>query len=266
MKKLHIFYGSVIVLLLAVILTMALSPAAAGVDLTKYDLNGDGVISIEDVSLLLNVLSGSVLPDPYSGGLEFSLTTDGSGYAVSGVGTCTDTKIVIPPTYRGKPVTGITNLKNTFANEVVIPDSVTFIGRDAFYFCTAMKSLTLPDSVISIGEYAFYNCTGLKNIVIPDSVTSLGWGVFENCTGLTGVTVGRRVTSIEGQTFKHCSSLKSVTIPGSVTSIGFEAFAGCTGLTTVNYRGSSAQWSRISVGEDNDPLQNAAKVYNYTGN
>ena len=35
------------------------------------------------------------------------------------------------------------------------------IGKQAFYGCTSLTSVTIPDSVTSIGEKAFYDCTKL---------------------------------------------------------------------------------------------------------
>ena len=153
---------------------------------------------------------------------------------------------------------------------VVIPDSVTSIGRWAFGYCESLTSVTIPDSVTSIGSCAFYDCTGLTSITIPDSVTSIGNGAFYNCTGLTSVTIPDSVTSIGDEAFNNCTRLTSITvkegnpnyssdeygvlfnkdktlliqypignkrtsytIPDSVTSIGDWAFAQCTSLTSV---------------------------------
>jgi hypothetical protein len=65
---------------------------------------------------------------------------------------------------------------------VLIPDSVTEIGRGAFRGCTGLTSIVIPDSVTKIGEYAFGGCTGLTSIVIPDSVTEIGRDAFPENT------------------------------------------------------------------------------------
>ena len=146
---------------------------------------------------------------------------------------------------------------------VIIPDSVTSIGYNAFSGCSNLQdiyitdiaawcniagldnlmkygasdkklyinnklatSITIPNGVKAIPSYAFYNCTGLRSVTIPDSVTSIGWRAFEGC-----------------------SSLTSVTIPDSVTSIGCFAFWGCSGLTSITFNGTIAQWKAISKGD-----------------
>ena len=137
--------------------------------------------------------------------------------------------------------------------------TATKISPFAFCNCSGLTSVTIPDSVTSIGRGAFYNSgltsiyytgdvagwcgiKGLGNImsysrtlyiggkkvegdlVIPDSVTSIGWGAFYNCSGLTSVTIGSGVTSIGYNAFYGCTGLTKVTIPDSVTSIGRGAF------------------------------------------
>ena len=114
-----------------------------------------------------------------------------------------------------------------------IPDSVTSIGRYAFYGCTSLTSVTIPGSVTSIGVYAFDSCASLISVTIPDGVTSIGDSAFDYCTSLTSVTIPGSVTSIGDSVFHHCTSLASVTIPDSVTSIGRYAFAYCKSLTSV---------------------------------
>ena len=85
--------------------------------------------------------------------LSYSLNSDGESYSVTGIGTCTDTDIVIPSTYEEKPVTAISN--------------------SAFYGCSLLTSVIIPDSVTSIGLSAFYNCTALETVYYKG--TAAGW-------------------------------------------------------------------------------------------
>ncbi len=222
------------------------------------------------------IVCGSRRP---SEGLEYSLNSDGNGYTVTGIGTCTDKELIISSEYNAKPVTRIgleafrvcTGLKS-----VIIPNSVTSIGDSAFYGCTGLKSVTIPDSVTSIGRSAFYGCTGLKSATIPNSVTSIGDYAFYGCTGLmTGnwnatactsagsynnpifigcsnlatVNIGDNVKIIPSYAFYGCTGLKSVTIGSSVTSIGNLDFSSCYNLQDI-YITDIAAWCNIS-GLDN---------------
>ena len=148
---------------------------------------------------------------------------------------------------------------------VTIPDSVTSIGELAFASCTSLTSITIPDSVTFIGNWAFDSCNSLTSITIPDSVTSIGNATFQFCDNLTDVTIPDSVTSIGDWAFNYCDSLTRVTIPESVTTIGDYAFYNCDSLTDVYYTGTEAQWKKISIGSDNDPLKNATIHYNSAG-
>ena len=146
---------------------------------------------------------------------------------------------------------------------VILPNSLTTIGRGAFLGCSDLKEFkgkfasndgrvlivdkvlksvapaaglteyTIPDIVTTIGDYAFYECSSLTSVTIPDSVTTIGDAAFCVCSSLTSVTIPDSVTTIGYQTFWCCSSITSVTIPDSVTTIGYDAFYGCSSLTSI---------------------------------
>jgi len=121
----------------------------------------------------------------------------------------------------------------TGISSIIIPNSVTSIGYEAFRDCTGLTSVTIGNSVTSIGDRAFWGCSGLTSVTIGNSVTSIGDDAFYKCTGLTSVTIPNSVTSIGNYAFQSCSGLTSITIPNSVTSIGYRAFYNCSGLTAI---------------------------------
>ncbi len=166
-------------------------------------------------------------------GLEYTLSDDETYYIASGIGSATDTDIVIASTYNDLPVTSIGY--RAFADcyeltSVVIPEGVTTIKTAAFSSCWKMQNITIPNSVKAIGISAFASCWELTSVTIPDGVTSIEGTLFSGCQKLTSVTIPNSVTSIGSGAFSLCSNLTNVTIPDSVVTIFSGAFQGCDGL------------------------------------
>ena len=139
---------------------------------------------------------------------------------------------------------------------VVLPDTVVYIGENAFRLCSNLVSINIPNSVVTIDNNAFYDCKKLKSIsigygvttigefaftycyeltgalIIPNNVTSIGKSAFSGCD-FTSVVIGNGINRIEQSTFSYNKNLINVTIPDSVTSIGSWAFTGCTSLTSI---------------------------------
>ena len=128
--------------------------------------------------------------DYFTQDLEFTLSTYGKYYSVTGIGKATETEIVIPSVYNNLPVTSI--------------------GDNAFDNCRSLTSIAIPNSVTSIGEDAFLLCTSLKSIVIPSGVTHIKFGTFSQCISLESITIPNSVTNIDFNAFLGCFGLKTV--------------------------------------------------------
>ncbi len=147
-----------------------------------------------------------------SQGLEYAINSDGT-CTVTGIGTCADTKIVIPRYANGHKVTSI--------------------GNSAFANCMSLNAVTIPGSITNIGDSAFKRCFALTDVKISFGVASIGDNAFAACRVLTYFTIPNSVTSIGESAFSGCLTLANITIPDSVTSIGSEAFRSCLGLTDI---------------------------------
>ena len=151
---------------------------------------------------------------------------------------CEEIDIVIPFTYKGKPIVSIGDYAFSGCSSltnITIPSNVTSIGDYAFSGCSSLTSITIPDSVTSIGEWAFHNCSQLQSVTFePNSkLESIGDHAFGGCSSLITITIPSSVTSIGEWAFYDCSSLTSITIPSNVTSIGEKAFWGCNSLESL---------------------------------
>ena len=88
---------------------------------------------------------------------------------------------------------------------VNIPNSVKFIGEDAFINCGNLESLTYNTNAV---EHQFYSHPSLKTVIVGDSVTI-----------------------IKNSAFAECHEMALVVIPKSVIEVGFFAFAECFNAT-----------------------------------
>lgn len=183
-------------------------------------------------------------------GLDWTLSSSGV-LTISGTGTMSD--------YSDEPGQQAPwyDYRNSIV-EVVICDGVTNIGKDAFYLCSALGSITIPQSVGSIGNEAFRGCKAMADCIILDSVTNLGTYLFYGCSNLRNVQIPDTVTDITGM-FYGCSSLENFTIPKNVSEIGFAAFRNCTSLTSITMSDST----KTILGMAFENCNNLKDVYVY---
>ena len=147
----------------------------------------------------------------------------------------TDTDVIIPYEYDGKPIIYISDLAfspitiETSITSVVIPKSIKAIKDNAFCECENLTKIIFPESNIKIGHFAFSPCIALETVEIPGSAT-LGEAVFMGCSNLKSVLIHEGLTTLEEGTFDGCASLTDVVLPGTLTCIKQSAFRGCVNL------------------------------------
>lgn len=143
------------------------------------------------------------------GNLIFNLINNGSEYDV-----CIDDKslttVVVPNTYKGKPITKIAN--NGFAScanlkKVVIPHTVKYVGNNAFLNCKNLETVMIPRA-IEIGDNAFAFCRKL-NFVITESVEKIGAMAFRGFTNASTIYIAgnRKASWDEANAFSNCNAV-----------------------------------------------------------
>lgn len=229
------------------------------------DANGDIYLTVPE-TMTVDTVS---FVDLYSKGLTYALNTNKDSYRITGIGTCTDTELILPSTYKGLPITTISG--NAFSycrniTSVFIPENIRYIGENAFYFCEKLANLTIPDNIERIEEQAFFGCNSLTQINLSKNVSYIGEGAFANCGKLTAInvdpnnatyqsidgnlytkdgtvfmqyaiaktgtefTIPEKVTAISGYAFSKAQSLYSVHMFDGVLTIGEYAFVSCSNL------------------------------------
>ncbi|MBQ8704014.1 MAG: leucine-rich repeat protein [Bacteroidales bacterium] len=124
---------------------------------------------------------------------------------------------------------------------LVVPEGVTSIGRDAFYGLTSMTSVTLPSTLDTIGQFAFGDCNGLVRVNYNGTLAD--WcniGFYEGSTAhtlyiggnkVTNLVIPEGVTAIKPYAFYGIQDLVSVVFPEGLQCIGHHAFEGVWSVT-----------------------------------
>jgi len=234
----------------------------------------------------------------YTKGLSYRLNSKGTYYIVSGIGTATGKKLIIPRTYEGLPVREIANYAFkgvTSVKELLIPSTIQVIGEGAFKECSNLEmirynavncaalgrfgaftkagqegkgiTVIIGSEVPKLPENLFYTRSAtvddesisiVKVIFNGSNVTEIGQNAFYNCKKLTELEIPEGVTKIGRFAFMHCG-LKSVVIPTTVKNIGIDAFESCSDLETVQYNAKECE--RVY-----DNQLAATSAFQYAGN
>ena len=148
--------------------------------------------------------------------------------------------------------------KNSEIKEVVLPDTVTSLGRafDTSY----VEKVVLNEGLEQIDSRAFRETYALQEVVIPSTVKTIEDNAFQK-SYIKTITIPATVETI-GETAFGASKIETVIIEGN-TSIQGYAFRGCTELKTVvlygddvtfipsTLNGRNSMW--FCNGESNNP-------------
>ena len=130
---------------------------------------------------------------------------------------------ICPYAFASSKITGI-----TFESD----ENLETIGNTAFDCCKYLKSIVIPNSVTEIGNDAFY-ASGLTSVRLPNSITAIRTRCFSSCD-LIEVNIPEGVKTIEYGGFYGMSSVETLSIPASLESIENGAFNYWTGIKSVS--------------------------------
>ena len=115
---------------------------------------------------------------------------------------------------------------------VVIGEGITGIGKEAFYYCTELETVTFPQTLEEIGEKAFYyNKSRLKTVEFPQGLKTIGKEAFSQCYALRSAAIPDGVLTIGDSAFFDDAITEAV-VPESVTDLGEGVFSKCKSLST----------------------------------
>lgn len=128
-----------------------------------------------------------------------------------------DAEVTVPSKIDGYTVVGIKDFHNEegysypneFVKKIILPDTVRYISDEAFYQPTdwttknfsSLMEIVLPEGLKTIGKDAFGMNMELQKIEIPASVTDIERGAFYGCTNLSSVTFKGNNTFVHGGAF-----------------------------------------------------------------
>ena len=100
-------------------------------------------------------------------------------------------------------------LRNVYCTRVVLPNSLEYICRGAFYKCSSLETINIPDNVEMIDTAAFWECRFL-NSKIKITKAHVMASAFYECENLTEVEFGEEVKFLGINAFYGCRQMKAI--------------------------------------------------------
>lgn len=132
---------------------------------------------------------------------------------------------------------------NTAIRSIIIPSTVTSIGRNVFAGCESLSNVSMMpgNSVYAYSNGLLMNSdrtvvlqllTNVTSVDVPEGVSTIGNSAFWQSQVRT-VTLPSTLTAIEDNAFYSCRKLSVIELPEGLKTVGEDAFAYCTSLTAI---------------------------------
>lgn len=209
---------------------------------TVYKSIGNCLIEIESKTLIKGCNS-SVIPD------------DGSVEIIGRMAfmDCkTITEISIPE--------GVVSIQsqafyNTNANSISLPDTLQFIGDDAFLITPYYSDKNNWDNgALYIGKYLIKANSSLSSeYTVRDGTLAIACKAFQYNKSIIKLVIPDSVKYIGNSAFDYCSNLTEIEMGDGVQIIGSFAFTGCQALESVAFTNPES-WARYTEGTDSEQI------------
>ena len=145
------------------------------------------------------------------------------------------TSIVIPETIEGIPVIGIgpKAFKSTSITDIKIGENIRKIGKQAFYKCKKLSSVTWSHKCDVIPADCFFECSNLTQFDFSD-IKKVDRAAFYE-SGLKEVCLPENIEVVSGWAFFECKKLSSVIWNCKCDVIPAYCFVGCSNLTQFDF-------------------------------
>ena len=217
-------------------------------DYQNKTFSSEEIISSTTEELFLDTNSKKYISKSWN----YHLKKDGTYIITRYIGE--DREVLIPDNIDGKPVTELGDdvfnarakgveydirEKRKHINSIIMPNTITKIGKRVFWYCQSLSHLELSSSLKSIGEgnkwrrYTvglLFECNNLRELEIPTGVEKLEKYALANCLWLESIKLPESLKEIGNYCFLGCGKLESINIPKQITKIPHTAFSGCKNL------------------------------------
>lgn len=183
----------------------------------------------------------------------------------------TQEHLTVPAAIDGQPVTSIADgafVENVTLKTLVLPESITTIGKGILAGCENLHSLQTPlmgeskegtqylgylfgatthednarDIPVSLkclritGEwqtlpaYSLFDCNDLICLALPEDVTVIEKFAIFNGASLRQIDGLEKIVTFGDRALMNCADLQIVTLGNTLETVGFGAFEGCTSI------------------------------------